>query len=95
MRIVSLIPSATEMSFALGLQDDLIAVTHECDYPAAALEIPRVTRSAQIVKPLGVRPCPPATAIAPITLTTATTAQPASATPSGRAARRTRRRASR
>ena len=37
MRIVSLVPSATEMLFALGLGDDLIAVTHECDYPPAAL----------------------------------------------------------
>ncbi len=32
------------MLFALGLGDDLIAVTHECDYPAAACELPRVTR---------------------------------------------------
>jgi iron complex transport system substrate-binding protein len=44
MRIVSLVPSATEMLFALGLGSDLIAVTHECDYPAAALGLPRVTR---------------------------------------------------
>ena len=44
MRIVSLVPSATEMLFALGLGGDLIAVTHECDYPPAALELPRVTR---------------------------------------------------
>ncbi len=44
MRIVSLVPSATEMLFALGLGDDVIAVTHECDYPEAALELPRVTR---------------------------------------------------
>jgi iron complex transport system substrate-binding protein len=44
MRIVSLVPSATEMLFALGLGPDLIAVTHECDYPAAALELPKVTR---------------------------------------------------
>jgi iron complex transport system substrate-binding protein len=44
MRIVSLVPSATEMLFALGLGSDLIAVTHECDYPPAALELPRVTR---------------------------------------------------
>jgi len=41
---VSLVPSATEMLFALGLGPDLIAVTHECDYPPAALELPRVTR---------------------------------------------------
>ena len=33
------------MLFALGLGADLIAVTHECDYPPAALELPRVTRN--------------------------------------------------
>jgi iron complex transport system substrate-binding protein len=44
MRIVSLVPSATEMLFALGLGPDLIAVTHECDYPPAALELPKITR---------------------------------------------------
>jgi iron complex transport system substrate-binding protein len=44
MRIVSLVPSATEMLFALGLGADVIAVTHECDYPEAARELPRVTR---------------------------------------------------
>jgi iron complex transport system substrate-binding protein len=32
------------MLFALGLGSDLIAVTHECDYPAAALELPKITR---------------------------------------------------
>jgi iron complex transport system substrate-binding protein len=46
MRIVSLVPSATEMLFALGLGPDLIAVTHECDYPPAARELPRITRDA-------------------------------------------------
>jgi len=44
MRIVSLVPSATEMVFALGLGDDLVAVTHECDHPAEALKLPRITR---------------------------------------------------
>jgi iron complex transport system substrate-binding protein len=44
MRIVSLVPSATEMLFALGLGPDLVAVTHECDYPSAALELPKITR---------------------------------------------------
>jgi len=44
MRIVSLVPSATEMLFALGLGPDLIAVTHECDYPDAARELPKITR---------------------------------------------------
>jgi iron complex transport system substrate-binding protein len=43
-RIVSLLPSSTEIVCALGLQDRLVAVTHECDYPADALAgIPRVT----------------------------------------------------
>ncbi len=44
MRIVSLVPSATEMLFALGVGGDVTAVTHECDYPAAVLDLPKVTR---------------------------------------------------
>jgi iron complex transport system substrate-binding protein len=44
MRIVSLVPHATELLFALGLDDEVVAVTHECDYPPAALERERVTR---------------------------------------------------
>jgi iron complex transport system substrate-binding protein len=44
MRIVSLVPSATEMLFALGLGEQVVAVTHECDYPPAVRELPRVTR---------------------------------------------------
>ena len=36
MRIVSLLPSATEIAFDLGLGDDVVGVTHECDYPAGA-----------------------------------------------------------
>jgi iron complex transport system substrate-binding protein len=44
VRIVSLIPSATETLFALGLGSDVIAVTHECDYPPAARELPKITR---------------------------------------------------
>jgi iron complex transport system substrate-binding protein len=44
VRIVSLIPSATETLFALGLGPDVIAVTHECDYPPAARELPKITR---------------------------------------------------
>lgn len=36
MRILSLLPSATEIVYALELQDDLIGVTHECDWPPAA-----------------------------------------------------------
>jgi iron complex transport system substrate-binding protein len=44
MRIVSLVPSATEMLFALGLGEEVVAVTHECDYPPEAQELPKVTR---------------------------------------------------
>jgi iron complex transport system substrate-binding protein len=44
MRIVSLVPSATEMLFALGLGTEVTAVTHECDYPPEAGDLPRVTR---------------------------------------------------
>jgi iron complex transport system substrate-binding protein len=44
MRIVSLVPSATEMLFALGVGDEVVAVTHECDYPEEALDLPKVTR---------------------------------------------------
>jgi iron complex transport system substrate-binding protein len=44
MRIVSLVPSATETLFALGVGSDVTAVTHECDYPADALNLPKVTR---------------------------------------------------
>jgi iron complex transport system substrate-binding protein len=44
MRIVSLVPSATETLFALGLGEQVAAVTHECDFPAAARNLPKVTR---------------------------------------------------
>jgi iron complex transport system substrate-binding protein len=46
VRIVSLVPHATELLFALGLEGEVVAVTHECDYPLAALSLPRVTRDA-------------------------------------------------
>lgn len=45
MKIVSLLPSATEIVYALGLGNSLAARTHECDYPAAVREKPVVTRS--------------------------------------------------
>jgi iron complex transport system substrate-binding protein len=45
MRIASLVPSATEALFALGLGDSVVAVTHECDHPAAARRLPRLTSS--------------------------------------------------
>jgi iron complex transport system substrate-binding protein len=44
VRIVSLVPHATELLFALGLGPDVVGVTHECDHPAEALELQRVTR---------------------------------------------------
>jgi iron complex transport system substrate-binding protein len=45
MRIVSLLPSATEIVCALGLRDQLVGVTHECDYPQSVQSLPRVTRT--------------------------------------------------
>ena len=45
MRIVSLLPSATEIVYALGLGDQLAAVTHECDFPPEAAHKPVITRS--------------------------------------------------
>ena len=44
MRIVSLLPSATESLFALGLGDQVVGVTHECDFPPEAAARPIVTR---------------------------------------------------
>ena len=45
MRIVSLLPSATEIVCALGLGDQLVGVTHECDHPQSVQSLPRVTRT--------------------------------------------------
>ncbi|MDY3552510.1 cobalamin-binding protein [Gemmata sp. JC717] len=45
MRIVSLLPSATEIVCELGLGDALVGVTHECDYPAFVTALPKVTRT--------------------------------------------------
>ncbi|HWX98083.1 MAG TPA: cobalamin-binding protein [Solirubrobacteraceae bacterium] len=44
MRIVSLVPHATELLFALGLGPQVVGVTHECDHPPAALERRQITR---------------------------------------------------
>jgi iron complex transport system substrate-binding protein len=46
MRILSLLPSATEIVYALGLEDDLVGVTHECDWPVAARSKRAVSSSA-------------------------------------------------
>src|ERR1044071_4565105 len=45
LRIVSLLPSATEIVCALGLEDRLVGVTHECDYPASVAGKPRLPAS--------------------------------------------------
>lgn len=45
MRIVSLLPSATEIVFAIGLGDELVGVTHECDWPPEVVGKPAMTRS--------------------------------------------------
>lgn len=45
MRIVSLLPSATEIICALGLEDQLAGVTHECDYPSFVRQLLKVTRT--------------------------------------------------
>lgn len=46
MKVVSLLPAATEIVGALGLIDSLVGVSHECDHPPGANEKPRVTRCA-------------------------------------------------
>lgn len=45
MRIVSLLPSATEIICALGLERNLVGVTHECDYPPSVRKLPKVTQT--------------------------------------------------
>jgi iron complex transport system substrate-binding protein len=44
VKVVSLLPAATEIVGALGMMDALVGVSHECEYPPAAREKPRVTR---------------------------------------------------
>ncbi|QDV44702.1 vitamin B12-transporter protein BtuF [Stieleria neptunia] len=45
MRIISLLPSATEIVCALGLRDQLVGVSHECDFPTSVSDLPKVTRT--------------------------------------------------
>jgi iron complex transport system substrate-binding protein len=46
MRIVSLLPSATEILYAIGVGDQVVGVTHECDFPPEAKTKPRLTSSS-------------------------------------------------
>ena len=55
MRICSLLPSATEIVYALGLGDQLVGVSHTCDYPAEARSKPVVSRSIRSISHLGSR----------------------------------------
>ena len=45
LKIVSLLPSATEIVCALGLEDNLVGITHECDFPASVTDRPALTAS--------------------------------------------------
>ena len=45
-RIASFLPSATEIIYELGAGDQLVGVTHECDYPEEAKSKPRVIKSS-------------------------------------------------
>ena len=55
MRIVSFLPAATEMVYALGLEEQLLGVSHECDFPLGAREKPAVVRPAMELASLGPR----------------------------------------
>lgn len=43
MRVVSLLPAATEIVCAIGARDHLVAISHECDWPPEVAQLPRVT----------------------------------------------------
>src|SRR5258708_37824027 len=45
MRIVSLVPNGTEILFALGAGDEVVGVSHECDFPEEARQRPVLTGS--------------------------------------------------
>jgi iron complex transport system substrate-binding protein len=54
-RIVSFLPAATEMVYALGLGDQLVGVSHECDFPAEAKTKPVVVRPALALETMSLR----------------------------------------
>ena len=45
LRVVSLLPSATEMIYFVGAGDSLVGVTHECDFPPGVENLPKLTSS--------------------------------------------------
>ncbi|MFQ3223397.1 MAG: iron complex transport system substrate-binding protein, partial [Porticoccaceae bacterium] len=45
MKIVTLLPSATELVCGLGLREQLVGVSHECDYPPSVVGLPILTSS--------------------------------------------------
>jgi iron complex transport system substrate-binding protein len=49
-RIVSFLPAATEIAYALGAGDELVGRSHECDYPTQALKLPVVSRPALAIE---------------------------------------------
>ena len=49
-RIVSFLPAATEIAYALGAGDEIVGRSHECDYPADALRLPVVSRPALAIE---------------------------------------------
>ena len=53
MRIVSLLPSATEIVHAVGLGDRLVGVSHECDHPAAVRGLPRGATTRRVLFAVG------------------------------------------
>ena len=55
LRIVSFLPAATEMAYALGLGGQVVGVTHECDYPAEARQKPVVVRPALPLEKMSLR----------------------------------------
>jgi iron complex transport system substrate-binding protein len=55
LRLVSFLPAATEMAYALGLGNQLVGVTHECDFPSLARDKPMVVRNALALEKMSVR----------------------------------------
>lgn len=55
MKVVSLLPAATEMLYAMGAGDTLVGISHECDFPSRLPDLPRLTRSRLEVNGLSAR----------------------------------------